>query len=99
MPKLTDSRAGRAASASSSSPASLRITQSTSPIPNRPSTYCNCSASSRRVATLPIPTMPRPPAAVTAAASRPPATPPIGALTMGTRRPKPADQGVDNMAG
>jgi hypothetical protein len=35
---------------------------------------------------------------VTAAASRPPATPPIGALTMGTRRPKLVDQGVDNIA-
>src|SRR6516165_3936964 len=46
---------------------------------------------------LPMPTMPRPPAAVTAAASRPPATPPIGALTIGTRSPKLRDQGVDSI--
>ena len=47
---------------------------------------------------LPIPTMPSPPAALTAAANRPPATPPIGAFTMGTRRPTLRDQGVDNTA-
>jgi hypothetical protein len=33
---------------------------------------------------------------VTAPASRPPATPPIEALTIGTRRPMPRDHGVDN---
>src|SRR5277367_4237223 len=43
-----------------------------------------------------MPTMPSPPAAVTAAASRPPATPPIGALTIGTRKPMPRDHGVDS---
>src|SRR5690606_10018622 len=46
------------------------------------------------VAALPMPIMPSPPAAVTAAASAPPATPPIGALTTGTRRPKARDHGV-----
>lgn len=45
----------------------------------------------------PMPTMPSPPAAVTAAASRPRATPPIGALTIGTRGPKLRDHGVDNI--
>ncbi len=99
MPKLTDNRAGRAARASASSPASLRITQSTRPIPNVPRTCRNSACSSSLVATLPMPTMPRPPAAVTAAARCPPATPPIGALTMGTRRPKLLDQGVDNTGG
>src|ERR1700751_1380975 len=44
-----------------------------------------------------MPTMPRPPTAVTAAASRPPATPPIGALTIGTRRPRSRDQGVNSI--
>ena len=46
---------------------------------------------------VPMPTMPSPPAARTAAASFPPATPPIGALTMGTRRPIARDQGVESI--
>lgn len=75
----------------------MRITQSTKPIPNLPSTCCNWAASNSRFATLPMPTMPRPPAALTAAASRPPATPPIGVLTIGTRRPNSLDQGVDSI--
>ncbi len=90
---------GRVASAASSSPGSLRITQSTNPIPNGPVTprTCRNSVSSVDVdAVLPMPTMPRLPAAVTAPASRPPATPPIEALTIGTRRPMPRDHGVDN---
>ena len=96
VPKLTDNRIGPAASASSSSPASLRITQSTRPIPKRPLTCCSWIFSAALLPSLPMPTMPRPPAALTAAASRPPATPPIGALTIGARRPKSLDQGVDS---
>src|SRR5690242_19013774 len=49
------------------------------------------AASSRRstsaVAELPMPIMPRPPARDTAAANRPPAAPPMGALTIGASRP------------
>jgi hypothetical protein len=48
------------------------------------------------VAALPIPIMPSPPARTTAAASRPPAAPPIGAFTIGTRNPMVCDHGVDN---
>jgi len=44
-----------------------------------------------------MPTIPSPPAALTAAANRPPATPPIGALTIGTRSPIAVDQAVDNI--
>src|SRR5437588_5137138 len=73
------------------------MTQSTKPIPNRPLTCCNSAANDDLVAVLPMPIMPRPPAAVTAAASRPPATPPIGALTIGTRSPKSLDQVVDSI--
>lgn len=66
---------GRAASAASNRSGWSRITQSTKPIPNlacpaRSSSVANDAA----VAVLPIPIMPSPPAAVTAAASRPPAT-------------------------
>ena len=37
--------------------------------------------------------------AMTAAASRPPAAPPIGAFTIGTARPMASDHGVDNVHG
>jgi hypothetical protein len=40
--------------------------------------------------------MPSPPARETAAASAPPTTPPIGALTSGTSRPIARDHSVDN---
>ena len=46
---------------------------------------------------LPIPTMPSPPARETAAASAPPATPPIGALIIGASRPIARDHSVDNV--
>ncbi len=75
---------------------------STSPMPNRPSMLAvklaQLVASLSLFATLPMPTVPRPPAALTAVASRPPATPPIGALTIGTRGPNCRDQGVDSTA-
>src|ERR1700739_933925 len=66
-------------------------------MPNLPRTCRNWVSSDSLLPSLPIPTMPRPPAAVTAGWSRPPATPPIGALTIGTRSPKPRDQGVDSI--
>lgn len=97
VPKLTDSRLGRAANAASNNAGSPAMTQSTRPMPNGPVTSPSSASSVRSadvVAALPMPIMPRPPAAVTAAASRPPATPPIGALTIGSRRPMPADQCV-----
>src|SRR6201987_954730 len=66
-------------------------------MPNLPRTCRNWVSSASLLPSLPIPPMPRPPAAVTAAASRPPATPPIGALTIGTRSPKLRDQGVNSI--
>ncbi|GAA2543258.1 hypothetical protein GCM10010409_17630 [Mycolicibacterium diernhoferi] len=48
------------------------------------------------MAALPIPIIPSPPARDTAVASRPPAAPPIGAFTTGTRIPISAHHGVDN---
>ena len=96
MPKLTEINTGRAASAASKSSGSFRITQSTKPIPNVPVTCGNSACSDDVDPAVPMPTMPSPPAALTAAASRPPATPPIGALTIGTRRPIACDHGVDS---
>src|ERR1700756_1690291 len=66
-------------------------------MPNLPRTCRNWVSSDSVLPSLPIPTIPRPPAAVTAAASRPPAIPPIGALTIGTRRPRSRDQGVESI--
>src|SRR5690606_5556908 len=96
-PNETASRAGRASSAAASSAGRRAATQSTRPMPNGPviahaRSISRCRASG--VAALPMPIMPSPPAAVTAAASAPPATPPIGAWTTGTRRPKARDHGV-----
>jgi hypothetical protein len=96
VPKLTEISTGRAATAASNRSGSLRITQSTKPIPNVPVTCGNSARSDDVDPAVPMPTIPSPPAAVTAAASRPPATPPMGALTIGTRRPMARDQRVDN---
>ena len=99
-PKLTDSNAGRDARAASRRAGSTRTPQPINPMPNGLSTserYASSRCSSAVDPALPIPIMPKPPERVTAAASAPPATPPIGALRIGADRPIAAAHGVESL--